>query len=152
MPTSQERGAGMQIKGGIFLDQLREFGEHATQSHLLSLLNSEALMPRLIGFPLALILAIAAPVAAQEASYALIIKDHRFQPTDIEIPAGQKIALLVKNEDSTAEEFESTELRREKVVPGGDQITVYIGPLKPGRYEFFGDFNPATARGHIVAK
>jgi len=109
-------------------------------------------MPRLIGFPLALILAIAAPVAAQEASYALIIKDHRFQPTDIEIPAGQKIALLVKNEDSTAEEFESTELRREKVVPGGDQITVYIGPLKPGRYEFFGDFNPATARGHIVAK
>jgi Cupredoxin-like domain len=109
-------------------------------------------MPRLIGFPLALILAIAAPVAAQEASYALIIKDHRFQPTDIEIPAGQKIALLVKNEDSTPEEFESTELRREKVVPGGDQITVYIGPLKPGRYEFFGDFNPATARGHIVAK
>ena len=50
----------------------------------------------------------------------MIIKDHRFQPTDIEIPAGQKIALLVKNEDSTPEEFESTELRREKVVPGGD--------------------------------
>jgi hypothetical protein len=109
-------------------------------------------MPRLIGFPLALLLAIAAPIAAQEGSYTLIIKDHRFLPTDIEIPAGQKIALLVKNEDSTPEEFESTELRREKVVADGEQITVYIGPLKPGNYEFFGDFNPTTARGHIVVK
>lgn len=49
-------------------------------------------------------------------------------------------------------EFESTELRHEKVVPGGDDITVYIGPLKPREYEVFRDFNPAAARGHIVAK
>jgi len=109
-------------------------------------------MPRPVLFALALILAIGANAKAEDATYALVIKDHRFQPTEIEIPAGEKIALLVKNEDATPEEFESTELRREKVVPGGDQITVYIGPLKPGRYEFFGDFNPATARGHIVAK
>lgn len=109
-------------------------------------------MPRTVLFPLALILAIGANAKAEDSTYALVIKDHKFQPTEIEIPAGEKIGLLVKNEDTTPEEFESTELRREKVVPGGDQITVYIGPLKPGRYEFFGDFNPATARGHIVAK
>jgi hypothetical protein len=109
-------------------------------------------MPRSILFPLALILAIGADAAAQESTYALVIKDHKFQPTEIEIPAGQKIALTVKNEDPTPEEFESIELRREKVVAGGEQITVYIGPLKPGRYEFFGDFNPKTARGHIVVK
>jgi hypothetical protein len=109
-------------------------------------------MPRSVLFPLALILAIGARAEAAEATFALVIKDHKFQPTEIEIPAGQKIALVVKNEDPTPEEFESTELRREKVVPGGQQITVYIGPLKPGRYEFFGDFNPATARGHIVVK
>jgi plastocyanin len=102
--------------------------------------------------PLTLILSITTAVAAQEPSYTLVIKDHKFQPAEIEVPAGQKIVLLVKNDDSTPEEFESTELRREKVVPGGDQTTVYIGPLKPGRYEFFGDFNPSTARGHIVAK
>jgi len=101
---------------------------------------------------LVLILPIGVNAAAQESTYTLVIKDHRFQPTEIEIPAGQKIALIVKNEDSTPEEFESTELRREKVVPGGQQITVYIGPLKPGRYEFVGDFNPKTARGHIIAK
>lgn len=110
------------------------------------------LMPRPGLLVLALIFARATSVAAQDATYTLTIKDHKFQPTEIEIPADKKIVLMVKNEDPTPEEFESIELRREKVVPGGEQITVYIGPLRPGRYEFFGDFNPATARGHIVAK
>jgi len=102
--------------------------------------------------PLAIIVAMTIRAAAQDPSYTLIIKNHQFQPTEIEIPAGQKIALTVKNNDPTPEEFESAELRREKVVAGGEQIIVYIGPLKPGRYEFFGDFNPTTARGHIVVK
>ena len=109
-------------------------------------------MMRYAVLSLVLVLATEANLAAQEATYTLVIKDHRFQPAEIEIPAGQKIALIVKNDDPTPEEFESTELRREKVVPGGEQITIYIGPLKPGRYEFFGDFNPKTARGHIIAK
>jgi len=109
-------------------------------------------MMRYAVLSLVLVLATEANLAAQEATYTLVIKDHRFQPAEIEIPAGQKIALIVKNDDPTPEEFESTELRREKVVPGGEQITIYIGPLKSGRYEFFGDFNPKTARGHIIAK
>jgi Cupredoxin-like domain len=70
---------------------------------------------------LAPILAIAAPIGGQEASYSLIIKDHKFQPSDIEIPAGKRITLVFKNSDPTPEEFENTELRREKmvqVVPG----------------------------------
>jgi len=109
-------------------------------------------MMRCAVLSLVLILATQANLAAQEATYTLVIKDHSFHPTEIEVPAGQKIALIVKNDDPTPEEFESTELRREKVVPGGGQITVYVGPLKPGRYEFVGDFNPKTARGHIIAK
>jgi heme/copper-type cytochrome/quinol oxidase subunit 2 len=109
-------------------------------------------MPRPAPLSLVLILAVITGAAAQDPAYTLVIKDHQFQPTEIEIPAGQKIALIVKNNDTTPEEFESTELRREKVVAGGEQITVYIGPLKPGKYEFFGDFNPKTARGHIIAK
>ncbi len=89
---------------------------------------------------------------AAEDSYTLSIQDHRFTPSEIDIPADRKITLVVRNLDATPEEFESTELRREKVVAGGQQITVFIGPLRPGRYEFFGDFNPETARGYIVAK
>ena len=109
-------------------------------------------MSRLVLLSLALVLAMATSASAQDPPYTLVIKDHQFQPIEIEIPAGQKIALTVKNNDSTPEEFESIELRREKVVAGGEEITVYIGPLKPGKYEFFGDFNPKTARGHIVVK
>jgi len=115
-------------------------------------LPESSCMLRFALLTLALILVMTIGATAQEPAYTLVIKDHQFQPTEIEIPAGQKIALLVKNNDTTPEEFESTELRREKVVAGGEQITVYIGPLKPGKYEFFGDFNPTTARGHIIAK
>ena len=90
--------------------------------------------------------------ADDEPTFTLTITDHRFEPTQIDVPAGVKIKLLVKNADATPEEFESTELRREKVIAGGQQAIVFVGPLKPGSYEFFGDFNPKTARGHIVAK
>jgi len=90
--------------------------------------------------------------SAEADTYRLTIKDHRFAPAALEIPAGRKVALVVGNLDPTAEEFESSELHRESVVPGGAEITLYIGPLQPGRYRFFGDFNRASARGEIVAK
>jgi uncharacterized protein (DUF2141 family) len=94
----------------------------------------------------------ASAAAAQQKTFTITIKDHRFSPAEVEIPANEKVALVVRNLDPTPEEFESLELRREKVVAGGQEITVYIGPLKPGRYEFFGDFNPTTARGFVVVK
>ncbi len=89
---------------------------------------------------------------ADTPSFWLTVRNHQFEPTDLEIPADTKIALVVTNADATPEEFESIELHREKVVAGGQAITVFIGPLRPGRYEFFGDFHPDSARGHIVVK
>mgnify|MGYP001070395433 FL=1 len=68
------------------------------------------------------------------------------------MPAGKKVKLLVSNLDSTPEEFESHELNREKVIAGNGKATIYIGPLSPGRYPFFGEFNEKTARGVIVAE
>jgi hypothetical protein len=88
----------------------------------------------------------------REPTYTLVIKDHRISADRNPGPAGWRSCCARQEEDPTPEECESVELRREKVIPGGEQIIVYIGPLKPGRYEFFGDFNPATARGHIVVK
>lgn len=92
--------------------------------------------------------------AAQAAppEYKLVIKDHRFTPTEIEVPAGQKIRLVVENQDTTPEEFESYDLNREKIVAGNGKIVLFVGPLKPGKYEFFGEFNMATARGWLVAR
>ena len=89
---------------------------------------------------------------AEDGVYSLIIKEHRFQPAEITIPAGKKIKLLVENQDPTPEEFESHSLNREKVIAGKSKATIYIGPLKPGRYTFEGEFNAKTAQGAIIAQ
>lgn len=89
---------------------------------------------------------------ATDAEIVIAIKDHRFVPTEIRVPAGKKIKLLIHNQDATAEEFESHELNREKVVPGNSKLPIFIGPLKPGKYPFFGEFHMDTARGVIIAE
>lgn len=98
------------------------------------------------------LLAGAAAQAEEAASYVLTIKDHKFEPSVLEVPANKKITVVVKNLDSTPEEFESSDLKREKIVAGGKEINVVIGPLKPGTYEYFGEFHIETAKGQIIAK
>ncbi len=92
-------------------------------------------MSRLALLSLALLLAVG-DVAAQESAYTLVIKDHKFLPAEIEVPAGQKIALIVKNDDPTPEEFESNQLKREKVIPGGQRITFLSGRSSLGNTSF----------------
>jgi hypothetical protein len=82
----------------------------------------------------------------------LSLKNHMFVPQELTVPAGQKIRLIVKNEDNTAAEFESFELNREKVVPANGEITVYLDPLDMGTYPFFDDFRRDTTTGKIIAK
>ena len=79
------------------------------------------------------------------------IREHLFYPAEFDVPANRKVRLLIFNHDATPEEFESYELNREKVITGGARATVYVGPLKPGEYPFFGEFNPKTAQGKIIA-
>ena len=93
----------------------------------------------------------ALPAQAVE-SYTLTLKNHRFIPADLEVPAGQKLKLVVKNEDPTPEEFESKSLKREKTVAGNSQITLTIGPLDPGSYGFYGEFHEESAQGRVIAK
>ncbi len=95
---------------------------------------------------------VAGAAQAAEPEFALAIKDHKFQPAELKVPAGKRVKLLVHNQDGTAEEFESHSLNREKVIPGGGKATIYIGPLKPGRYTFFGEFHEKTAQGAVVAE
>jgi plastocyanin len=91
-------------------------------------------------------------VHADDTAFALTIKDHRFEPSEITVPTDQKVKLVIKNLDATPEEFESHDLNREKIVAGGREITLYIGPLKAGTYGFFGEFHQDTAQGRIIAK
>lgn len=103
--------------------------------------------------PLLLLTAFFAGTAnAELPEFELIIRDHQFEPSTLEVPAGQRVKIIVKNLDATAEEFESYELRREKIIAGNSQAIIYVGPLKPGEYKFFGEFNPETAQGLLVVK
>ena len=94
----------------------------------------------------------ASAAVGQDAEARLVIRDHRFEPAEITVPAGKKVKLVIDNQDATAEEFESYELNREKVVPPKAQITIFVGPLLPDRYPFFGDFHKDTAQGVLIAK
>lgn len=106
----------------------------------------------LIGVATAAAAAAMPAVAAPEPGFALVLREHRFTPAEITVPAGKRVRLVVDNQDAAPEEFDSHALNREKVIPGGTQATIYVGPLAPGRYEFIGEFNAATARGAVVAR
>jgi len=81
----------------------------------------------------------------------LTIKDHRFAPSELKVPAGERFRIEVENRDATPAEFESTDLRVEKIVVPGGKIAVMVGPLKPGIYKFFDDYHPDTATGTMTA-
>lgn len=108
-------------------------------------------MIRKIGL-FAVLSAAAAVALAQDAEFRIAIKGHRFEPAQLEVPAGKKFKLVVDNQDPTPEEFESRSLRVEKVIPGKAQATFTLGPLKPGSYKFVGEFHESTAKGALVAR
>lgn len=102
---------------------------------------------------LAAALALPLGAAAEDLpTFQLVAKDGRFSPDTIEAPVGRKFRIVVANQGSTPEEFESIELRKETVVAPGVTRTVVFAPMKPGTYLFFGDFHPDTAKGRIVVK
>jgi hypothetical protein len=101
----------------------------------------------------ALILLYAIPGQADDLpEYVLALRNHHYVPSELHVPAGTRFRITVRNDDPTAEEFESTDLGREKVVLPHQAITVFVGPLKAGRYGFFGDFHADTAQGRLIAE
>lgn len=94
-----------------------------------------------------------APLAAQAADdFTLTIKDHKFSPAELTVPANKRVTITVVNADATPEEFESDELKVEKIIAGNSKAIVRVGPLKPGRYGFFGEFHEDTAKGAVIAE
>jgi plastocyanin len=92
------------------------------------------------------------PGAVMAAEYTLVIKNHRFEPSELTVPAGKRVKLVIDNRDSSVEEFESHDLRREKIVPGNSKGVVWVGPLPAGKYHFYGEFHEDTAQGNLIAK
>lgn len=88
--------------------------------------------------------------AADEVT--LTLKNHTFEPKELNVPAGKKVKILVVNQDATPAEFESKPLNREKVIPGKSTGVINVGPLKPGRYGFVEEYHETEtgAQGTIV--
>ena len=99
----------------------------------------------------AFLLVFAGAAFADDPKIAIAVRDHQFVPAEVPVPAGVKVELIIRNEQAVNAEFESTVLHREKIVQAGGQISVFVGPLDPGSYEFFDDFNRVT-RGRLVVK
>jgi hypothetical protein len=121
--------------------------EKSSHSHL----SWSVIVNRSARFVGLLVLALAPPALADDPSFSIVLKNNQFVPSEVQIPAGVKVKLVVHNGNPIPSEFESTQLHREKVVPPGQEISVFVGPLDPGSYEFFDDFHPET-RGHLVVK
>lgn len=98
------------------------------------------------------LLLLATSTFAATPVFEIEIRNHLFYPDVLVIPANTKVKLIVYNRDATPEEFESFELNREKIIVGGSKATIFIGPLPPGEYPFFGEFNPQTALGKIIVE
>ena len=109
-------------------------------------------MRKLIIMALVLFSASVSAETLTDDSQLLVIENHRYSPSELLVPAGKKIKLRIENRDASPEEFESHDLNREKLIAGKSSITIYIGPLKPGRYAFIGEFNEKTAQGVVIAE
>ena len=99
---------------------------------------------------LCLIAAAPLPAAAMD-TVRLVLEQHRFEPAEATVKAGERFRIEVTNRDPTPSEIESSDMRIEKIVPAGAKVTLTAGPLKPGRYRFFDEYHPETAKGTIVA-
>jgi plastocyanin len=89
---------------------------------------------------------------ASADEFAVSIKDHHFEPAELQVPAGKEFTLKVTNEDATAEEFESDDFDAEKVIAAHQSAVIRMEALEAGRYEFFGEYHEDTAKGALVAK
>jgi hypothetical protein len=89
--------------------------------------------------------------AQQTTEIQLTYSRGQFQPSQVSAPADKPISFRIKNLDAKAMEFESTSLRVEKVVAAGSEGVINVRALKPGRYEFYDDFND-KARGALTVQ
>jgi heme/copper-type cytochrome/quinol oxidase subunit 2 len=98
-------------------------------------------------------LAVSGPAwCAEPMTIDVTISEHQFAPAEIHVPAATAAQLRVTNRDATAEEFDSSALKIEKVILPGQTATIRLRPMAPGRFPFMGEFHPDSAHGVVIAE
>jgi len=101
----------------------------------------------------ATVLALGANLAcADDATYEIRFQNHRFNPQNLAVTAGQPLIIKVVNSSNETIEFESFKLNREKAMSPGETISVHLPALSAGSYDFYDDFHQDVPEGSIVAK
>ncbi len=101
----------------------------------------------------ALALSAGVPAVAQEdPTFRIEFRDGEVSPREIVVPANTRIRLDLFNVGETPAEFESRELKKEKVLAPNTNSVLVIRTLAPGRYEFFDDFHPGRGPSVLIAK
>jgi hypothetical protein len=121
----------------------------------LALLDGRSAAQRAGAFVLLVSLAgtLATMAQAQDSiSAEVVLKDHIYHPAEIRVPSGKPFVITIHNEDATPEEFESSALKIEKIIPGKSTASVHVRPLTAGRYSFVGEQHEDTAKGELVAE
>jgi hypothetical protein len=93
-----------------------------------------------------------APLWAADAVLTLTLKDHKFSPAEPTIPANTRVKVTIKNLDPTPAEFESHQFKAERVIPGGKEASLFIGPLKPGKYQFNDEYHEDVSKTYLIVK
>ncbi len=63
-------------------------------------------MPKSLLCPLVLMLcltAVPSMACAQDADFKLVLRNHKFEPAELVVPAGKKVKLVINNLDPTPE-------------------------------------------------
>jgi uncharacterized cupredoxin-like copper-binding protein len=111
-----------------------------------------ARQPLLLAALLLVALLVSRGALAADDVVKLVMRDGKFDPAVVEVPAGKRFKLEVVNEGKKAMEFESKDLKQEKIIAPGKSATMTINALKPGEYKFFDEFNEATGQGKLVVR
>ena len=98
------------------------------------------------------LLLLAFPVVAQaDQLVTLVIQNHTFSPSSFEVPAGERFRIQLTSHDESVDEFESYDMKFEKIIVPGNTVTVFARPMHPGTYTFFDDYHPDQAKGTVTA-
>lgn len=85
-------------------------------------------------------------------SYTITLRNGRISPAALEVPAGKRIKLVLRNEGPGPSEFENLDMHIEKILAPGAQSFVVLASMRAGTYRFIDEFHPDAGGLNLIVK